>query len=212
MFYPELIKDFNGCSVLDIGCGQGVVSLSLAPCSKCILGVDINEENLKLARREAERLGLTNVRFRKLSAYDLRPIEHYDVIILSDVLEHVRDQRLLLERCIEMVSPDGVIYLNTPNKWFPMEPHKHLPFLSYLPKSIANHYAKAFGKGSYDDYHLLSYNQFCELLDSLPIRYTLKTQPNPDRRLYHIGNPLITNAPFLWRFANAFQVIIQRNY
>jgi len=211
MFSPELKKDFRDCSVLDVGCGEGVVSLSLAPYSKCVLGVDIHEANLELARREAERLGITNVRFRRLSAYDLRPIERYDVVILSDVLEHVRDQRLLLERCVEMMVPGGVMYLNTPNKWFPLEPHLRLPFLSYLPKGVANHYTKAFGKGSYENYHLLSYGQFRALLDSLPIRYVLKTQPNPQRRLYRIGNRLVANAPPLWCFANAFQVIIQRN-
>jgi hypothetical protein len=91
-----------------------------------------------------------------------------------------------------------------------LEPHLRLPFLSYLPKGVANHYTKAFGKGSYENYHLLSYGQFRALLDSLPIRYVMKTQPNPQRRLYRMGNRLVTNAPPLWCFANAFQVIIQR--
>lgn len=211
VFYPELTKQLTDCSVLDVGCGRGVVSLGFAHHSKHVLGIDLDENNLQFARDEAERSGLTNVRFDVMSAYDLRPVERYDVVILSDVLEHVPDPRLLLERCIPMIAPGGVMYLNTPNKWFPIEPHKRLPFLSYLPKRMATAYSKAFGKGSYDDYHLLGYHGFCDLLDSFDVRYTFKTQRNPRRLLYRLGGPLVTKAPFLWRFANAFQVIVQRN-
>jgi len=211
MLYPELRKEFKDCAVLDVGCGRGAVSLSIAPYAKSVLGIDIDEGNIGLCRGRAEAMELTNVRFIKLSAFDLRPVERYDVVILSDVLEHVQEQRTLLERCIDMMAPEGVMYLNTPNRWFPLEPHKRLPFLSYLPRGMANRYAEAFGKGSYDGYHLLSYGQFCNLLASLPIRYSFKVQPHPRRRLYRIAAPLVTNAPFLWRFANAFQVIVQRN-
>ena len=60
-------------------------------------------------------------------------------------------------------------------------------------------------------YHLLSYNSITSLLASLDgVSYAFKTQPNPRRPMYKLGNRLVTNAPFMWRFANAFQVIIQK--
>ena len=109
MLYPELRKEFKDCAVLDVGCGRGAVSLSIAPYAKSVLGIDIDEGNIGLCRERAEATGLTNVRFIKLSAFDLRPVERYDVVILSDVLEHVQEQRTLLERCIDMMAPEGYI-------------------------------------------------------------------------------------------------------
>lgn len=209
MFYPELQKEFRDCTVLDMGCGTGTVALSMAPYAKSVLGVDIDDHLLDLARKEADRTGIENVSFINLSAYDFRSSDSFDVVILSDVLEHVPDQEALLKQCLGFLAPQGVMYMNTPNKWFPMEPHKHLPFLSYLPRRLADQYSRAFSRGSYESYRLLSYGQFTDLLGSFPIRYIFKTQPNPKRPLYRLANPLVEKAPFLWRFSNAFQVIIQ---
>jgi len=210
MFYPELKMDFKDAMVLDVGCGPGVVSLSLAPYAKSVVGIDPSGEAIEQARDEAKKRGMANVSFVQISAYDLEPSQLYDVVILSDVLEHVPDKRLLLEKCLNVMAPGGVLYLNTPNKWFPMEPHLHMLFVSWLPKGLASHYASAFGKGRYEGYDLLGYREFRDLLDSFPIIYTFKPQPNPVRRMYRIGNLLVTRAPFMWRFANAFQVIIQK--
>ncbi len=209
IFYPELKKDIEDCSVLDVGSGRGTVSLSLARHAKSVLGIEPVKGLANESSEEAMRQGLTNVRFENLSAYELRPTHEFDIVILSDVLEHVPDQRGLLERCLGTMAPDGVLYINTPNKWFPMEPHKHMLFLSWLPPSIAHHYARAFGTSGYKEYHLLGYRGLMDLLDSLPVTYSLKTQPNPTRTMYRIGNKLVTKAPFMWRFANAFQLIVQ---
>ncbi|MDD1771130.1 MAG: class I SAM-dependent methyltransferase [Methanomassiliicoccales archaeon] len=210
IFYPELKKDIEECSVLDVGSGLGTVSLSLARRAKSIVGIEPVERLMRKASEEALRKGITNVRFENLSAYDLKPTHAFDVVILSDVLEHVPDQRMLLERCLDSLAPGGVLYLNTPNKWFPMEPHMRMLFLSYLPTELANHYARAFGHSGYEGYHLLGYRRLLDLLDSLPVVYKFKTQPNPRRPMYRIGNRLVTNAPFMWRFANAFQLIVQQ--
>ena len=207
LLYPELKKDFSECSVLDVGCGLGTVAMSLAQYAKQVVGVELSEPLVAKARNEALKRGLANVRFENISAYDLPETHEYDVVILSDVLEHVPDQVLLLRRCIGSLRPSGVLYLNTPNKWFPMEPHKRMLFLSWLPKRLANHYAIAFGRSDYEEYHLLSYRQLTELLDGFPISYSFKVQRNPTRLMYKIGNRLVTNAPFLWRFANAFQIV-----
>jgi 2-polyprenyl-3-methyl-5-hydroxy-6-metoxy-1,4-benzoquinol methylase len=209
IFYPELKKEFKECKVLDVGCGSGTVAISLARYAKCVLGIDPFAEDVIKAREEAEKQSVANARFAVMSAYDLKASGEYDVVVLSDVLEHVPDQAGLLSRCLAALAPGGVLYLNTPNKWFPMEPHKKLLFLSYMPKKLANKYAVAFGSSVYEGYHLLSYRELLGLLDSIPVTYNFKTQPNPRRRMYRIGNRLVTNAPFLWRFANAFQVVIQ---
>ena len=210
MFYPELKSEFRDCRVLDVGCGHGVVSLSLAPRVRSVLGIDPSTQSIEKAKAEAELKGIKNARFLAMSAYDLDVAEKYDVVILSDVLEHVPDQPKLLQKCIEQIAPGGVLYVNTPNKWFPIEPHFNLPFLSWLPKSLANRYAQAFSGDGYQGYHLLSYRQFTNLLDSFQINYALKPQPNPQRMLYRVGNRIVTRAPFMWRFANAFQVIVQK--
>ena len=208
LLYPELTKDFSDCSVLDIGSGLGTVAMSLAQYASSVVGIELTSHLVEKARIETRKRGLSNISFENMSAFDLIESHDYDVVILSDVLEHVSDQRKLLMKCLGAMAPTGVLYLNTPNKWFPFEPHKRMLFLSWLPKRLANKYAAAFGRSSYDEYHLLSHRELIALLDDLPIVYSFKVQRNPTRLMYRIGNRLVTKAPFLWRFANAFQIVV----
>lgn len=210
VFYPELKKGFEDCTVLDVGSGTGSVSLSLARYSRNVVGIEPNEEYVKRARAKAIEMRLENATFLQLTADDYHTEDRYDVVILSDVLEHVERQRELLVKCLSLLEEGGVLYLNTPNKWYPMEPHFRLPFLSWLPDNLANHYAMAFRGGGYNGYHLLGYRDLINLLESLDTTYSFKVQPNPRRLMYRLGNRLVTKAPFLWRFANAFQVIVQK--
>lgn len=204
----ELTKSLDECEVLDVGCSTGYLTADLAPYVKNIKGIDIISSNIRRAQERAKQLGLKKIRFAVQSGFDLNDNKKYDIVILSDVLEHVKSPELLLKKCLDILKDDGIMYVNVPNKWFPMEPHKKLPFLSYFPPKMADKYSKLFRKGSYQGYHLLSYSEFVRLLDLFPIIYIFK--PLTTRPLYKIGKKFIDISAIFWRFAPAFQVIIKK--
>ena len=74
----------------------------------------------------------------------------FDIVVCNHVFEHVIGQRELVSEIYRVLKPNGLCYIATGNKLWPIEPHTKLPFLSYLPKSIANKYAKIVGLDEYD--------------------------------------------------------------
>lgn len=105
--------------ILDAGCGRGfyLKILSFFPFIKEIHGVDINDNYLKIAKK----INLdTRVKIKKASLYNL-PYEnkYFDLIICSEVLEHLKnDQKALLE-LKRVVKSQGIIIITIPNKEFP---------------------------------------------------------------------------------------------
>lgn len=70
--------------VIDVGCGDGRMALGCAPYASEVVGVDPDPEAIRLARKKARELGVTNVRFKIGVAQELPfPDEHFDVVILS---------------------------------------------------------------------------------------------------------------------------------
>jgi SAM-dependent methyltransferase len=80
--------------------------------------------------------------------------ESFDVVISNHVIEHVGDessQLLHLRELRRVLKPGGRGYLAVPNRWMLIEPHYHVPLLSWLPKRWRSSYLKCFrGDGVYD--------------------------------------------------------------
>jgi ubiquinone/menaquinone biosynthesis C-methylase UbiE len=92
--YASIIRLIpKGSSVLDAGCGEGVVSLLLAERGIASTGVDISEPNVESATREAERRGVIRLTNFKQGDAERLPFDDksFDVVISSHVLEHLPD-------------------------------------------------------------------------------------------------------------------------
>jgi len=101
----------EGMHCLDVGCGIGAVALSMAAVlgrTGRVVGIDVDEGCLDLARLEARRLGL-NVDFRSGSATDLQESSAYDLVFGRFVLTHLRDPDDALRRMVQAVRPGGVV-------------------------------------------------------------------------------------------------------
>ena len=98
--------------ILDIGCAYGdYTKLYSEKCDK-IYGVDPNDQLLEMARRN-----YPEIEFRRGIAEDLSfDSESFDVVILSDVLEHVGDERKTLKEVHRVLKSDGILLLTVPNK------------------------------------------------------------------------------------------------
>lgn len=131
-------------ALLDIGCSQGHITRILGHRFKLTVGVD-REEIIE------RQLGFYFVR---ADGCEL-PLKSnmFDLVLLNHVLEHVLGQQNLLNEILRVLRPGGICYLATPNRYCILEPHYRLPFLSWLPRSLANLYVRLTGQGPrYLDY------------------------------------------------------------
>lgn len=91
----------------------------------------------------------------------------FDVVVSNHVIEHVGDrgqQAMHLAELARVLRPDGIGYLAVPSRWMLVEPHYKLPFLSWLPRALADAYVRLAGKGSHYDCRPLTLPQFEDML------------------------------------------------
>jgi 2-polyprenyl-3-methyl-5-hydroxy-6-metoxy-1,4-benzoquinol methylase len=145
---------FAGKRILDFGCGAGASSLVLARLlPSCeIVGIELEEKLLRLARLRAQYRKRSNVRFMRSPAGDSLPGElgQFDFAIFSAVFEHLlpHERAPLLQKIWSHVKPGGVLFLNqTPYRYSPVDVHTTgLPLINYLPDKLALHAARRFSK------------------------------------------------------------------
>lgn len=111
---PGASAPLAGLRMLDVGCGGGILSESMARQGAEVLGIDVTPRNLIVARQHAEGSGL-DVGYRHVALENL-PEDGFDVVLNMEVIEHVLEPRLFLERCMEKVRPGGFMVLATLNR------------------------------------------------------------------------------------------------
>lgn len=94
-----------GETVLDIGCGNGALSHDLSKKAEKIVGIDLNEENIKLAKKD---FSAPNIEYLVGDATKSLPGRKFDTIILSNVLEHIENRVDFLKR-IKDLAPGILI-------------------------------------------------------------------------------------------------------
>lgn len=108
-----------GAEVLDVGCGNGVISRSLGAEGFRVRGVDVSE---KAILRAKELNSLTNVQFEVKSAEQLvADGTKYHAVICSEVLEHLQDPSSLVSVLYKILHPEGVLIVTVPNGSGPRE-------------------------------------------------------------------------------------------
>jgi 2-polyprenyl-3-methyl-5-hydroxy-6-metoxy-1,4-benzoquinol methylase len=122
-----------GAEVLDVGCGNGVISRSLGAQGFKVRGIDVSEKAIARAR---ELNTLPNVRFEVVSAEKLvADGERYYAVICSEVLEHLNDPAGLLRVLNQSLHPDGILIVTVPNGQGPRELLVTRPVISLQKKN-----------------------------------------------------------------------------
>lgn len=106
-------------SVVDVGCGGGILSESMAVLgAQSVLGVDMAERSLAAATAHAQAQSVDNVRYRCVSVEDLASElpHHFDVVTCMEMLEHVPDPASVIRACAKLVKPDGMVFFSTINR------------------------------------------------------------------------------------------------
>lgn len=115
----EIARHFNSPSsltVLDVGSGGGLISESLAYEGYQVTGVDPSAVSVEVARRHALQSGVDVTYLHGLASDIDATSKKFDVVINAEVVEHVPDQRALIEQCCDLVTPGGLLILATLNR------------------------------------------------------------------------------------------------
>ena len=113
---PRALRPFDGLSLLDIGCGGGLLSEPMARLGFAVTGADASEKNIGTARAHAVQSGL-DIDYRATAAEVLRDQGlSFDVVLNMEVVEHVADVPGYLAACAALVKPGGLTFVATLNK------------------------------------------------------------------------------------------------
>lgn len=114
-FRPQ--KVLSGLDVLDIGCGGGLLSESLARLGARTTGIDASSSNIAISSLHASQdpcFGGSSLTYRNVSAEELvEEDKRFDVVCSMEVLEHVDNPAGFLRSCSELVKPGGHLFLST---------------------------------------------------------------------------------------------------
>ncbi|MGQ0656504.1 MAG: methyltransferase domain-containing protein [Chromatiales bacterium] len=187
---------------VDIGCSRGFFASGLAPHFRHVVGVDIDTHALRLAVAENPFGHVTY-----LVGDSLRlPLRDgcADLIICNHVYEHVPDPQRLFGEIHRVLKDSGVCYFSAASRLIPIEPHYHLPFLSWLPKPLAHLYMRLTGRGDRYYENLRTYWGIRRLIGHFQVTdYTLKILSDPDRfqarDLLPKGGLLAKVPPAVWK-------------
>lgn len=109
--------DLSGKSVIDIGCGGGILSESMSALGATVTGIDMNKPIISVAKLHQLESG-TNVEYLHTTAEAIakeRP-ETYDVVTCLEMLEHVPDPASVINACATLLKPGGIIIFSTLNR------------------------------------------------------------------------------------------------
>jgi len=115
--YVDRAARIAGKAVLDVGCGGGILSESMAAIGAKVVGIDMGEEPLRVAELHTLETGV-EVDYRQITAERLaeeRPAS-FDVVTCMEMLEHVPDPGSVIDACARLVRPGGYLFFSTLNR------------------------------------------------------------------------------------------------
>jgi 2-polyprenyl-6-hydroxyphenyl methylase/3-demethylubiquinone-9 3-methyltransferase len=176
-----------GKTVLDVGCGGGILSESMAGLNANVSGIDLSDKALQVARLHLLESG-RRVDYRKIAAEDLAAEQpgHYDVVTCMEMLEHVPNPQSVVTACAKLAKPGGWVFFSTLNR----NPK------SYLLAIVGAEYVlKMLPHGTHDYAKFLKPSelaQFCRNA-GLDVTDLVGMSYNPLNQVYSLGNDTSVN-------------------
>ncbi|HMN20595.1 MAG TPA: bifunctional 2-polyprenyl-6-hydroxyphenol methylase/3-demethylubiquinol 3-O-methyltransferase UbiG [Ottowia sp.] len=114
----EGIAPLAGARVVDVGCGGGILADAMARRGAEVLGIDLAEKSLRVARLHALEAETPRVDYRQVSAEALAAEQPgaWDVVTCMEMLEHVPDPAAVVAACAALARPGGWLFFSTLNR------------------------------------------------------------------------------------------------
>jgi len=151
---PDVLK---GIKILDVGCGAGVLTEALAKLKADVTGLEPSEELIRVARDHLKGQSL-NVEYISefIEEFSINNADKFDVVISSEVVEHVPDQKAFLQELTKCLKPNGSLFITTPNR----------TLISWLlVKILAEYVFNIIQRGSHDWNHFIRPSEVKEILE-----------------------------------------------
>ena len=115
--YIDRVAGLSGKTVLDVGCGGGILAESMAARGARVTGIDLGEKPLKVAQLHLVESG-RRVDYRLISAEALArdAPRSFDIVTCMEMLEHVPDPSATVRACAELLKPEGYAFFATLNR------------------------------------------------------------------------------------------------
>ena len=159
-FIEKSMTISSDTKVLEVGCGEGGVLKPFLDRGCQCLGVDLNTARFEAGREYlAKYIENSQLEFSGKNVYDedfvVKYKNHFDLIILKDVIEHVPDQEKFIPHLKSLLTPNGQIFFGFPPWYMPFGGHQqllknkiasNLPYYHILPNPIYKGIMRAFGE------------------------------------------------------------------
>jgi len=177
----DRIAKLSGKSALDIGCGGGILTESMARRGAKVTGIDLSDKALKVAQLHLHESALA-VDYEAVSAEDLarRSPGSYDVVTCMELLEHVPDPASTVRACARLARKDGQVFFSTINR----------NLKSYVFAVIGAEYVlKLLPKGTHDYMKFIKPSELARHCRDagLEVREIIGMTYNPLTRVYSLG-------------------------
>ncbi|MFA6971745.1 MAG: bifunctional 2-polyprenyl-6-hydroxyphenol methylase/3-demethylubiquinol 3-O-methyltransferase UbiG [Gallionella sp.] len=115
--YIDRLAGLSGKTVLDVGCGGGILSESMAGLNASVTGIDLSDKALQVAKLHLLESG-RQVSYRKIAVEDMADEQpgQFDIVTCLEMLEHVPDPDSVIAACAKLVKPGGWVFFSTLNR------------------------------------------------------------------------------------------------
>ena len=185
--YIDRHAGLAGKTVLDVGCGGGILSESMAELGADVSGIDLSDKALQVAKLHLLESG-KHVDYRKIAVEELAAEQpgHYDVVTCMEMLEHVPDPQSVVAACAKLAKPDGWVFFSTLNR----NPK------SYLFAVVGAEYVlNLLPRGTHDYARFLKPSELAKFCHhaGLNVADIIGMSYNPLSQVYSLGNDTSVN-------------------
>ncbi|MFQ3198258.1 MAG: 2-polyprenyl-6-hydroxyphenyl methylase/3-demethylubiquinone-9 3-methyltransferase [Paraglaciecola sp.] len=156
-FINQYADGLHGKVILDVGCGGGILTESMARAGAEVTGIDMGEEPLQVARLHGLESQL-NVDYQLSTAEQFAQSHpgQYDIVTCMEMLEHVPDPASVIQACSALVKPGGKVFFSTLNR----------NIKSYLMAIVgAEHILRLVPKGTHDHQKFIKPSELLNWVD-----------------------------------------------
>ncbi len=108
-------KPLSGISILDIGCGGGLLSEPMTRMGANVTGIDASDKNVRIAKLHSKKNKL-KINYLCSSPEKMKVTKKFDVILNMEIVEHVEDIDFFLKSCSKLLKKNGLMFVATINK------------------------------------------------------------------------------------------------